>query len=83
MKKKNIKIMILLAVLIIMLIPIKEDYLDGGTTEYNAVLYGITKYHTMTSSSDGEFGYDVGTVVRILRFDVYDNVEFVPVELKR
>ena len=35
----------------------------------------------MNSSSDGEFGYNTGTTVRILWFDVYDNVEFVPVEL--
>lgn len=82
-KKKIIGIIAVLAVLIIMLIPVKSQYLDGGTVSYDAVLYGITKYHSTYSehsSPNGKAGYNIGTTVRILWFDVYDNVEFVPME---
>lgn len=80
MTKKKIGIIAVLAVLIIMLIPIKSHIKDGGTVKYNAILYGITKHHEMISSPNGKYGYNIGTTVRILLFDVYDNVEFRPME---
>ncbi|MDE6519068.1 MAG: hypothetical protein K2K91_01210 [Ruminococcus sp.] len=83
MTRKKIGIIAVLAVLIIMLIPIKSQYKDGGTVKYNAVLYGITKHHAIYSernSPSGKVGYNIGTTVRILWFDVYDNVKFVLME---
>ena len=83
MTRKKIGIIAVLAVLIIMLIPIKSQYRDGGTVKYNAILYGITKHHAIYSernSPSGKVGYNIGTTVRILWFDVYDNVKFVPLE---
>lgn len=83
MTRKKIGIIAVFAVLIIMLIPIKSQYLDGGTVKYNAVLYGITKHHSIyyeLNSPNGKNGYNIGTTVRILWFDVYDNVKFVPME---
>ncbi|MDE7364583.1 MAG: hypothetical protein K2N27_06830 [Ruminococcus sp.] len=83
MTKKKIGIIAVLAVLIIMLIPEVAIYKDGGTVKYNAILYGITKHHAIYSernSPSGKVGYNIGTTVRILWFDVYDNVKFVPLE---
>lgn len=79
MTRKKIGIIAVLAVLIIMLIPIKLQYKDGGTVKYNAVLYSITKHHEIYFiPGDSKDGYNIGTTIRILWFDVYDNVEFVP-----
>ncbi len=86
MTKKKIGIIAVFAVLIIMLFPIKSQYLDGGTVEYNAVLYGVTKQHSIISgiaSPTGENGYNIGTRVRILWFEVYNDVEFVPQEVNK
>ena len=83
MTKKKIGIIAVLAVLIIMLIPVKSQYDDNGTVKYNAILYGITKHHAIYSeriSPNGKAGGNIGTTVRILWFDVYDNVEFVPMK---
>ena len=80
MIKKKIGIIAVLAVLIIMLIPITSHIKDGGTVKYNAILYGITKHHSEYISPNGKDGYNIGTTVRILWFDVYDNVKFVPLE---
>ncbi len=86
MTKKKIGIIAVWAVLIIMLIPIKSHYRDGGTVEYSAVLYGVTKQHSMISdriSPTEEFGYEIGTRVRILWLEVYNDVEFVHINIER
>lgn len=64
----------------VLLVPIPVHYKDGGTVSYNAVLYSVTKVHSMTArnGADGKFeeGYEVGTRVRVLIFPVYDDVFF-------
>lgn len=85
MKKKKIAVIITAVILITLLFPIKNHVKDGGTVTYDAVLYGITKQHSMVSdiaSPTGESGYKIGTRVRILWFEVYNDVEFVPLEDK-
>lgn len=71
-------LLILLAV--VLLIPWSHvGITDGGTEIYTAALYRVTLQHTM--HWEGEtFGYLTGTKVRILFFDVYDDVQFVPSE---
>ncbi len=84
--KKTIVIIITAVVAVILLFPIKSQYLDGGTVEYNAVLYGVAKQHSLISdiaSPTGENGYNIGTRVRILWFEVYNDVEFVPWEVNK
>lgn len=79
--KKTIVIIITAIVAVILLFPIKSQIKDGGTVKYDAVFYGVTKEHSIISdliSPTGEFGYDIGTRVRILWFEVYNDVEFVP-----
>lgn len=71
MKRKNIVILSVI-IAIVLLIPIPSYFKDGGTVEYNAVLYGVTKRHSIHSN-----GYDIGTEIRILWFEVYNDVEFI------
>ena len=77
--KKKITVISVIILLFIMLIPVKMECDDGGTVNYSAILYGITKRHSMYTK-DGLNGYDIGTEVRILFFEVYNDVEFVPGE---
>ena len=80
MKRKLITI-ILLIVAAILVVPIESHYKDGGTVRYNAVLWGVTKHHGITFDSDGNRGYNTGTTIRILCFDVYsDYPKFVPIQ---
>lgn len=46
-RKNKIAIFCLIVLLIIMCIPIKYRYKDGGTVSYKAVLYSYTKYHRL------------------------------------
>lgn len=77
---KKFKIIIWL-IMVVLLIPTKEEYDDGGTVKYNAILWSVTKHHGITFDSDGNAGYNTGTTIRILCFDVYSSYpKFVPMQ---
>ena len=77
--KRKLKIIIPLIIVVILLVPIKEGYKDGGTIKYNAVLWSVTKHHSIADDLEGRRGYNTGTTVRILCFKVYSNYpKFVP-----
>lgn len=71
------KIIVIIAIMIIiMLIPISIRRLkDGGSVEYKAILYKITKIHRLNEQS--EDGYERGWVINILGIQVYNktNIE--------
>ena len=79
MKKKIIFSAIAVISAAILLIPMPFRYKDGGTVEYSAVLWGVTKHHTI-AEKDGQMGIETGTTVRILWFEVYSDFpnEFIP-----
>jgi len=71
MKKKNL-IIILVVILIVMLIPIPFKLKDGGSTEYKALLYNVTKIHRINHQSST--GYEDGWKVEILGIQIYNKV---------
>ena len=77
-KKSRRKAWILLILVIIaMLIPMRRQYKDGGTVRYDAVAYSVVKRHEL-AVQEHRRGVYIGTEVRILFWQVYDDVEFVP-----
>lgn len=68
MKKKNIIIIVAIAIFVLMLIPIKDRLWDGGSTEYKAILYKYTKIHRISHTSST--GYEDGWELKILGFHV-------------
>ncbi len=68
---------LLILVVIAMLIPMYSGCKDGGTVSYDAVLYSVTQRHEI-AVQEHRRGYYIGTEVRILFWQVYDDVEFVP-----
>lgn len=77
--RKKITVTAVIVLFLIMLIPIKTELKDGGTIKYSAILYGITERHSIYTKDEVD-GYNIGTEVRILFFNVYDDVKFVPNE---
>lgn len=59
---------------IILLFPIPLHLKDGGTVVYKAALYSVHKVHSM-DLVDSELVYLEGTIVKILGFEVFNNVE--------
>ncbi len=78
MKRKILTALIILLALIL-LFPMRIAYKDGGSVDYKAILYTVRKEHSI-SFQDNTEGFDIGTRIRILGFEVYDDVAFVPLE---
>lgn len=78
--KTHIKVIIIILICAALLVPIPVGYKDGGTVEYNAVLYTVRKVHRISYDYENPKvgGYAIGTQVRLLFWTVYDDVEFVP-----
>ena len=75
MKKKIILIIIVL-VAIILLFPIPMRLKDGGSIEYSALLYKVTKYHRL-APIDAESGYIDGIGIEILGVEIFNNTDKV------
>lgn len=74
MKKKNILIMAIIVLLIILLFPIPMKLRDGGTVEYKALLYSVTKYHKL-APENSEKEYIDGIGIKILGKEIYNNID--------
>ena len=68
MKKKKIIIIVAIIIFVLMLIPIPNRLKDGGSVEYNAVLYQYTKIHRLSEKSST--GYEDGWELKILGIHV-------------
>ncbi|MBQ8315264.1 MAG: hypothetical protein IJX95_05940 [Lachnospiraceae bacterium] len=81
MKKRIMTVICLVLVAFVLLVPIPLRYKDGGTVKYSALLYSVTNVHSIVTQyvAEGEYkdGYEVGTIVRVLGFEVYNDVREV------
>lgn len=71
--KKKVIIGLCTLLTIILLFPIPLHLKDGGTVEYKSVLYSVQKVHRLGAVDSGQ-EYLEGTVVKILGFEVFNNV---------
>lgn len=77
---KAIRIFIVIAA-VLLLVPFPIGYKDGGTVKYRAALYCVTKQHSIAFDPlEQEDGYDIGTAVEILGFEVYNDVEYYSIQ---
>lgn len=71
--KKKVMIGIGIVLAIILLCPIPLRLKDGGTVKYQAVLYSVSDVHSL--EFDSEDGYQEGIIIKILGFEVFNNVK--------
>lgn len=78
----NKKAIIILVVcfLLILLFPIRNQLKDGGTVEYKALVYKVSKVKKLISIEKTEQEksikeYNHGIIIEILGFEVYNNVK--------
>jgi hypothetical protein len=79
MKKKAI-IVSIVVVLLILLFPIRNQLKDGGTVEYKALVYKVSKVKKLISIEEMEQEgkikeYDQGIIIEIFGFEIYNNVK--------
>src|SRR5574344_92094 len=70
-KSKKIIIIVMVVILLALLIPIPQYLRDGGTVEYTALTYKVTKFHRLNENATT--GYDDGTEIKILGIQVYND----------
>lgn len=75
--KRKVKIVLVVIILLISLFPIRYPLKDGGTIEYKALLYKVSKVHSLASLEEVENGktYNEGIIIEILCFEIYNNVK--------
>ncbi len=73
--KKKVIIGLCVLFAVVLLFPITYHLKDGGTVEYKAVLYNVQKVHQLNPDPDSEQTYLKGTIVEILGFELFNNVE--------
>ena len=81
--KKKIVIGIVVFFMLALLIPVRLQMKDGGSVQYKAVLYSVTKYHQITMEMDQEnegvvdSGHLVGWGVEVLGLEIFNNAKYV------
>ena len=78
--KKKVIIILVAIILLVLLFPIKNQLKDGGTVEYKALVYKVSKVKKLISKEEMEQEgkikeYDYGIIIEILRFEIYNNVK--------
>lgn len=75
--KKKIIIAAIIIITFVLLFPVKSQLKDGGTVEYRALLYKISKVHRLVLIEDMEKKkqYDDGIIIEILGVEVFNNVQ--------
>ena len=68
--KKKIIIVIVIIILLILIIPIPMHLKDGGTVEYKALTYKVSKVHRLF-----EDGYEDRIIIEIFGIELYNNVK--------
>ena len=77
---RRIRFVLIFLVLVLLIpspFPIELD--DGGTVIYRAALWSVEKRHRLWQEGDTK-GRMVGTVISILSFELYNDVDFMPTE---
>ena len=77
MKRRTKAILLVIILLIPLLIPIHVYYKDGGSHEWRAILWQVTRLHQMEDA-----GYRVGTRITLFMgyVTIYDDTVIVPYE---
>lgn len=79
MKKKIITILVAI-ILLVLLFPIRNKLKDGGTVEYQALVYKVSKVKRLIAIEEMEQAgkikeYDQGIVIEIFGLEIYNSVK--------
>ena len=78
--KKKIIIVVIVVILFVILFPRPRYLNDGGTVEYRALLYKVSKVSRLISRDEMEAegkikDYDKGIIIEVLGFEIFNNVK--------
>ena len=78
--KKKVLLAVVIVVSIILLFPTRNQLKDGGTVEYQSLVYKISKVKRLIPEEQAEKegkvkNYDRGIIIKILGFEIFNNVK--------
>ena len=75
--KKKIIIAFCVLIAVILLFPIPVQLKDGGTVEYNALLYKVSDVHSLATLEEYKQGkeFNEGIIIEVLGVEVFNNVK--------
>lgn len=76
--KRYLLWIVIFAFLVLILFPFKNTYFDGGSVEYNSLIYKVIKWHRVNENYEN--GYKIGKEVHLFPYnffsiDYYDEIE--------
>lgn len=72
--EKKFALIVTGVLLLACLFPMPNHLKDGGTVEYRALLYTVSRVRRL-NDLDAERSYQEGTIVKVLGIELYNNVE--------
>lgn len=77
MKRKTIVIVGIVLLALFLLVPVPRRLKDGGTVEFTALLYKVSRVHSLADTEEMTQGkaYNDGVIVEILGMEVFNNVK--------
>ena len=78
--KKKVIIILVAIILLVLLFPIRNQLKDGGTVEYKALVYKVSKVKKLISKEKFEregkiLEFNNRIIIEILGFEIYNNVK--------
>lgn len=78
--EKKVIIVSIVVILLILLFPIRNQLKDGGTVEYKALVYKVSKFKKLISIEEMEKEgkikeYDHGIIIEVFGFEIYNSVK--------
>lgn len=71
MKKKKLATFLVIAIIVVLLFPIRMNLKDGGSVRYKSLVYEITKIHQFSPDLDGVKPYVVGLEINFFGMTIY------------
>ena len=75
--KKKVLIGFIIIVLVILLFPRRNALNDGGTIEYKAVVYKVSKVHRYKIDGKYNNNFENGIIIELFGKEIYNNVEWI------
>lgn len=71
MKKKKLATFLVIAIIVVLLFPIRMNLKDGGSVRYKSLVYEITKIHQFSPDLDCVKPYVVGLEIKFFGMTIY------------
>ena len=70
---KKFILTLVIIVLLLCLVPFRQQYKDGGSVHYNAILYDVYDVHSFYGNPDSGMKHVEGFIIEIFGIQVFNN----------